>query len=127
MKDKEWPDNIILTQDAIKRGLKAIAGFITDKYGDLSIDYCTEAFNGLHITNPVSMREIIGDAIKTIDDQQQKKGHWIEKVDFDSNPYYECSVCGVLWTMIDGTPEDNGMKYCPRCGARLEGCTHDEL
>ena len=65
------------------------------------------------------------DALELLKDQQPKKGHWIEKGDIDSDPYYNCSVCGVSWTMIDGTPEGNGMKYCPRCGARLDGCTHD--
>ena len=79
------------------------------------------------ICDSIAQKNEINRLKKLLKDQQPKKGHWIEKVDFDSNPYYECSVCGVLWTMIDGTPEDNGMEYCPRCGARLEGCTHDEL
>lgn len=64
---------------------------------------------------------ILKDEIKRLKEQQPKKGHWIEVTDFDCNPYYDCSVCGVSWTMIDGTPEGNGMKYCPRCGARMDG------
>ena len=27
--------------------------------------------------------------------------------------------CGVEWAMFDGTPEENGMNFCPRCGKKL--------
>lgn len=66
MKREKYPDNIILSPDGIKRGLRAIACFIEAKYGELSVDYRTDAFNGLHITTSVSVANIIGDAIKTI-------------------------------------------------------------
>lgn len=29
-------------------------------------------------------------------------------------------TCGVKWCISVGTPAENGMNYCPRCGARLE-------
>ena len=54
-------------------------------------------------------------------EQQQKKGHWIEQEGFDGDSYYDCSVCGESWVLIDGTPKDNGMIYCPHCGARMDG------
>ncbi len=47
-------------------------------------------------------------------------GKWIECDDGWGGVYYDCSECGDSWTTIDGTPFENGMKYCPRCGARLE-------
>ena len=28
--------------------------------------------------------------------------------------------CGVAWVLWEGTPAENGMNYCPRCGAKLE-------
>ena len=31
---------------------------------------------------------------------------------------YECSNCGVLWSW-DGTQEENGMNFCPNCGADM--------
>lgn len=49
-----------------------------------------------------------------------KTGHWIEKDGFDGDVYYDCSECGESWTTIDGTPWDNGMKFCPNCGAKME-------
>lgn len=51
---------------------------------------------------------------------QPKTGHWIEKDGYDGDTYYDCSVCGESWTTIDGDPWDNGMNYCPHCGAKME-------
>ena len=49
----------------------------------------------------------------------RKKGKWKETDDGWDGTYYVCSACGCPWTLIDGTPEDNGMNYCPNCGARM--------
>ena len=51
---------------------------------------------------------------------EPKTGHWIEKDGFDGDVYYDCSECGESWTTIEGTPWQNGMNYCPNCGARME-------
>lgn len=48
-----------------------------------------------------------------------KQGHWIEKDGFDGDVYYDCSECGESWTTIEGTPWQNGMAYCPNCGAKM--------
>lgn len=50
---------------------------------------------------------------------EQKHGHWIEQDDYNDT-YYKCSVCGEPWVLIDGTPLENGMHFCPKCGARME-------
>lgn len=52
---------------------------------------------------------------------ERKKGTWIEQDDSWDGVYYECSACGEPWTTIDGTPWDNGMKFCPNCGAEMRG------
>ncbi|MBQ7265123.1 MAG: hypothetical protein IJS61_03405 [Firmicutes bacterium] len=51
---------------------------------------------------------------------QPKTGHWIEKDGYDGDTYYDCSECGEIWVAIEGTPWDNGMNYCPNCGAKME-------
>lgn len=28
--------------------------------------------------------------------------------------------CGICWDLEDGTPKENGMNFCPRCGKRLK-------
>ena len=39
---------------------------------------------------------------------------------FDEDYAYVCSVCGEVWNLIDSTPEDNNMNYCPSCGALMD-------
>lgn len=33
---------------------------------------------------------------------------------------YWAGNCGIHWCLEDGTPKENGMNFCPRCGKRLE-------
>lgn len=51
----------------------------------------------------------------------ENKGEWIEKEVFDGDVAYECSECGELFCLIDGTPADNLYNFCPNCGARMKG------
>ena len=51
---------------------------------------------------------------------QRKKGRWI-LTDFPDEQTYKCSECGEYWIFIEGTPADNGAKYCPNCGAEMTG------
>ena len=53
--------------------------------------------------------------------QEQKSGKWIEMDGYDGDVYYDCSECGESWTTIEGTPWDNGMKFCPNCGSAMKG------
>ncbi|PKN96964.1 MAG: hypothetical protein CVU42_17705 [Chloroflexi bacterium HGW-Chloroflexi-4] len=38
----------------------------------------------------------------------------------DYSNTYECSECGLLWNLTEGDPEDNEMKFCPKCGSKIE-------
>ena len=46
-------------------------------------------------------------------------GRWEEHEDCNGDSYYTCSVCDCYWTLIDGTPAENNMRYCPECGAKM--------
>lgn len=48
-------------------------------------------------------------------------GKWIEQTEYNGDTYYDCSICGNSWSTIDGTPWNNGMNYCPNCGAKMDG------
>ena len=48
-------------------------------------------------------------------------GRWIEHEEYNFDTYYDCSVCGESWCTVDGTPWENGMNYCPNCGAKMDG------
>ena len=51
--------------------------------------------------------------------QPSRKGHWIEKEDFNGDTYYDCSECGESFCLMEGTPTDNLYNYCPNCGADM--------
>lgn len=63
----------------------------------------------------------VEDILELLKEQEAKTGHWIEKEDYAFDTYYDCSVCGESWSTIEGTPWENGMNYCPHCGAKMEG------
>ena len=57
-------------------------------------------------------------AIEALKEPERKKGQW---EDFDYDNSYLCTSCGEIWTLNDGTPEENNMNYCPNCGADMRG------
>ena len=57
----------------------------------------------------------------TADVVEVRHGEWIEKDDGWGGVLYTCSACGCDWTTIDGTPFENNMRYCPECGAKMDG------
>ena len=61
----------------------------------------------------------------TADVEEVKHGEWIEKEDVYGDIYYTCSVCNNDWTTIDGTPQENFMKRCPCCGAKMDGVNYE--
>lgn len=48
-------------------------------------------------------------------------GRWEEVDDVWDDLHYRCSACGCEWFLEDGTPAENGMNYCPNCGAKMDG------
>lgn len=62
----------------------------------------------------------INEAEKILKGIRIRKGMWIAMEDYD-DVIYKCSVCREPLVLIEGTPYDNGMKYCPNCGAKMEG------
>lgn len=73
-------------------------------------------FNG----NIGSESALILHMVKQLPSVTQKSGKWIEREGWDGDVYYECSVCGEPFCLIDGTPTDNMYNYCPNCGAKME-------
>lgn len=64
----------------------------------------------------------INKGVYKIDDVQPvRHGRWNEESPdaLDGDSVYVCSVCGETWTLIEGTPLDNNMHYCPKCGAKM--------
>ena len=63
----------------------------------------------------------------TIDAEPVRHGEWIlNPCNLYNDATWVCSVCGNEWVLIDGTPLDNQMNYCPKCSARMDGGTNNE-
>ena len=86
-----------------------------------------EAINALKLINLKSvhpflsweeMLEVRNMAIAALQEPERKKGRW---EDFDYDNSYRCTACGEIWTLNDGTPEENNMNYCSFCGADMRG------
>lgn len=60
----------------------------------------------------ISKREVLA----ILSEQKEPCEYTLE--DEDSNTW-ECNKCGELWVLNAGTPKDNNMNYCPKCGREI--------
>ena len=80
--------------------------------------YFYEHLDDVHIAG--AMNAI--DEMPAADVAPVRHGHWIEQENWALDDYYyTCSACGTEWVTIEGTPEENGMDFCPNCGAKMDG------
>lgn len=93
-----------------------------------SLHFANETVKRLNYANAdkydPKIREVIiclADEKPAADVVEVRHGEWIEHDDDWCGVYYTCSACGCDWTTIDGTPQENNMKYCPECGAKMDG------
>ena len=69
---------------------------------------------------PAPALEMALTALRPITREQVEKvwkGDWKFEPDIYDCGTYVCSKCGEPWTLIDGTPVENNMNFCPVCGA----------
>lgn len=66
-------------------------------------------------------------AAPTIDPENLRPvAHWDMEEDAVGDPIiWTCSNCKESIVMYDGAPMENGYKYCPHCGDRLEDETEE--
>lgn len=57
----------------------------------------------------------------TVDAKPVRHGEWKRDGEVYDDATWVCSVCGEPWSLFYGTPEENGMHYCPNCGAKMDG------
>jgi hypothetical protein len=48
-----------------------------------------------------------------------EKCKWTKETDDWGDPHY-FTVCGQGFDFSEGTPAENGFRYCPFCGRRIE-------
>ena len=65
-----------------------------------------------HIVTPKKVKE----AIAELQEAMNKTCEW-KLSNYDYNLWV--GKCGAEWTLIDGTPTENKMNFCPQCGGKL--------
>lgn len=75
----------------------------------------------------VSLIGVMADVFTTVanipsaDVAPVKRGVWYAyEDDFGESMVYQCSDCKNEFVFAEGSPKDNGYRYCPSCGARLD-------
>ena len=68
------------------------------------------------------------ESLPTIDPETLRPvAHWDMEEDAVGDPIiWTCSNCKDSIVMYDGAPMENGYKYCPMCGARMEDVPYDD-
>lgn len=85
--------------------------------------------DGYEVDDADEKRAIITDlvnGIPAVDAAPVVHARWLECEDDWGDCHYQCSECGCEWCLNDGTPEENGMKFCPSCGAKMDGERSDD-
>ena len=75
--------------------------------------YFYEHLDDVHIA--AAMNAV--DEMPAADVAPVRHGRWIEECE---ESLYSCSACGTEWITIEGTPKENGMDFCPHCGAKMD-------
>lgn len=62
----------------------------------------------------------VNNAIQTIQEFQSKSEEACEWTLFDEETNAYNTTCGGAFWLNDGSPKDNGFKYCPYCGRKIK-------
>lgn len=96
----------------------------------IGVDGCISALHAQAKGDPIqegaiklveATRDYIA-SLSAADVAEVRHGRWIPSDMGGGEPdeAYICSECGEPWILNEGTPEENNMRYCPACGARMD-------
>ena len=77
------------------------------------LDMPIDDFNGI--------MNYIADGCTLLKEQEPKTGKWIVRTNS-----WECSECGQILIIIDGTPHEYDWDFCPHCGVKLKEQIREE-
>lgn len=78
------------------------------------IDFLVEAVGFNRCTNEDFDEGLLGRIADLIDRPTCKNSE-----DLYDGSFFECSECGERWELTCGSPADNNLNFCPRCGAEV--------
>lgn len=78
------------------------------------IDFLVEAVGFNRYTNEDFDEGLLGRIAELVDRPTCKNSE-----DLYDGSFFECSECGERWELTCGSPADNNLNFCPRCGAEV--------
>ena len=75
-------------------------------------------YNNEEVLKGECHEKLTRDALALLKKQETKTGVWI--LDDEDTNSWECSECGGLLMINDGTPHENDWYFCPYCGAHMD-------
>ena len=120
-KDREYAALIKTYADAVAENVRLREAM--NKYSEdemLLIERCAkvcEVMGAKHFECP-EMSEYCADAIRALTPKQERRTCLWTEMDADTNNWD--TSCGTAWTIVDGSPTSNEIKFCHGCGLPLE-------
>lgn len=103
-------------ENSIEEDIARIAKLITTKFNnDYSIDN----------KDKKAIEHILSDYKKVLEENEELNKKIKEQKECTFREYgaeeglWYCSNCHNEWLFYEGTPEENNLKYCPHCGAKV--------
>lgn len=92
----------------------------------IDADKLTDKLEELQFNAPVMTPVMkIFNVIELVEDQptadvaEVKHGRWITRKSIHNEEFYVCSICG--------TANDDIWRYCPNCGAKMDGRSEEDV
>jgi hypothetical protein len=116
VKDHEYPLRLVFT---FVRSTKRPFDYVNMAQGILDAMVKAEYIpdDNMNYVIPVFKPYVVDKANPGCRIEIESKCEW--RIDDDESGTWSAS-CGLFWSFDEGTPTENGMKYCPKCGRELE-------
>ena len=105
-----WPTNLVLTSN-----IRELWHILKLRTAPAALKEFRDLAHALYDAVPEEYRYLLADCL-----YENRTGSWQLYDDEDTNAW-ECSKCGGVWLLNEGSPTGNRMKYCPYCGAEMRG------
>lgn len=87
-------------------------------YMKASINDEEETHEKLDNMSESELHQYLNEAIAELEEAMQPKTCEWKQCTSEYDTSWE-GTCGVKWLLIDGTPTENHMQFCPQCGGKL--------
>ena len=113
-----------MRENSIKEDIKIVENYLANSAMN-EIDsnfFKNSGWETVDLEIPKSMQHILSDYKRVLKENEELKSvkkECVFREDGTEECLWHCSNCKKEWLFYEGTPEDNELKYCPHCGAKV--------